>query len=58
MDLRVPESGGLVHLNNLEKDKQYRQWSRSVQELTTPGWPNQFKYIAKNLYQVRARNTL
>jgi hypothetical protein len=50
MDLRSKNEA--VFLNNLEKDRQYKQWSSTVQELLTPGWPNQLKYVAKNLYQV------
>jgi len=35
----------ITYLNNLETDSR----SRTVQELLSPGWPNQLRYIRKNL---------
>lgn len=38
-------------MNDLEKDSRYNQWPRSVvSELLEPGWPNQLKYVRKNMY--------
>ncbi|KAJ3026274.1 UNVERIFIED_CONTAM: hypothetical protein HDU68_005940, partial [Siphonaria sp. JEL0065] len=38
--------------NDLEHDKRYKQFPRSLQDLLQPSYPNQMKYIAKNMFHV------
>jgi hypothetical protein len=37
-------------MNNVETDRRYKEWPRDFSSLLTPGWPNEVKIIAKNVY--------
>ena len=51
LDLR--NSGDAIHwVNNLEKDKQYAQWPRSVTDLLQPTFPGMLRYVRKNLFNL------
>eukprot|EP00808_Paulinella_micropora_P026547 g82303.t1 len=54
LDKKGEEAAPVLWLNNLERDKRYRggQWHKGLNGLLTPGWPNQIRYVAKNLYHV------
>lgn len=39
-------------LNNLEKDKKYQQWPRSMQEILRPTYPGMTRSIARNFYHL------
>lgn len=47
------DGGVIAWVNDLSdpSDPRYRQWSPTVQQLLSAGWPNQLRYVAKNLYQ-------
>ncbi|KAJ3071820.1 hypothetical protein HDU98_004753 [Podochytrium sp. JEL0797] len=36
--------------NDLEKDKRYKQFPKSLRELLQPSYPGQLKYVAKNMF--------
>ncbi|KAJ3197752.1 hypothetical protein HDU82_001379, partial [Entophlyctis luteolus] len=42
----------VVWWNDLEKDKQYKQFPRSLMDYLQPGFPGQMKYVAKNAFNV------
>ncbi|KAI9340426.1 UDP-glucose:glycoprotein glucosyltransferase-domain-containing protein [Zopfochytrium polystomum] len=42
----------LLWWNDLEKDKRYKSWPKSVRDLLRPGYPGQPRYIRKNLFSV------
>ena len=43
-------NGPVIWLNDISKDKRYKQWPPSVQEFLTPSWGNQLKYVRANVY--------
>ena len=48
-----PKNSAVVWLNDISSGQYpYGQWSQSVEALTGPGWPNQLRYVAKNLYRL------
>ena len=47
LDIRNPN---IFLMNNIEKDREYSQWSPRVQELLQPVWPGQMRYVRKNLF--------
>jgi len=52
LDLDVGHQA-LIWLNDLESGGfPYNRWSPSVREFMTPAWPNQLRFIAKNLYRL------
>lgn len=42
----------IIWLNDLEKDRRYAAWPRSLRDLLRPGFPNQLKYIRRNLFSL------
>eukprot|EP00741_Cyanophora_paradoxa_P018418 tig00000204_g17782.t1 len=40
----------VLYLNDVENDKQYSRWPRSLSELLAPTWPGQFRQIRRNIY--------
>jgi len=50
--LDMTDNNGVVTwLNDLESgDEKYEEWAASVSELTGPGWPNQLRYVRRNLH--------
>lgn len=48
------EEGGDVILwwNNLEKDKRYAGWSKSLREMLQPTYPGQMNLVARNVHNV------
>ncbi|KAI8855158.1 hypothetical protein BC829DRAFT_378241 [Chytridium lagenaria] len=38
--------------NDLEKDKKYRMWPKSIREVLRPSYSSQLRYIRKNLFNV------
>ncbi|KAI9335332.1 UDP-glucose:glycoprotein glucosyltransferase-domain-containing protein [Obelidium mucronatum] len=42
----------VVWWNDLEHDKRYKQFPRSLQDLLQPSYPGQLKYVAKNMFHV------
>ncbi len=40
----------IAWLNDITRDSRYTSWPNSVRELLQPGWPNQLRYVRKNLY--------
>ncbi|KAJ3249147.1 hypothetical protein HDU78_007109 [Chytriomyces hyalinus] len=42
----------VVWWNDLEKDKRYKQFPASLQDLLRPSYPGQLKYIRKNIFNV------
>mmetsp|Transcript_32457 Transcript_32457/g.79034 ORF Transcript_32457/g.79034 Transcript_32457/m.79034 type:complete len:1653 (-) Transcript_32457:377-5335(-) len=52
VDLEVKHES-IVWLNDMESGVYpYNQWASSVREFLTPAWPNQMRYIAKNLHRL------
>lgn len=52
-DVRVSMSDlpqSISYLNNIQTEAKYSSWGSSIRELTNPGWPNQLRYVRKNLY--------
>jgi UDP-glucose:glycoprotein glucosyltransferase len=50
LDTRPLSGSPIVWMNDISKDKQYKRWSNSLAQLLSPGWPNEIRYIAQNLY--------
>lgn len=50
----VRDEMAIIWLNDLEKDRRYQMWPRSIRELLRPGFPNQFKFVRKNAYTLIA----
>ena len=48
----IEADGVITWFNDLEdtEDMRYHQWNPSIQGLLTPGWPNQLRYVSRNLY--------
>ena len=40
------------YLNDLEKDRVYKSWPGSVQELMRPTFPGMLRHIAKNMFHL------
>ncbi|KAJ3413453.1 hypothetical protein HDV05_008022 [Chytridiales sp. JEL 0842] len=38
--------------NDLEKDKRYKNWPKSLTDLLRPSYPNQLRYLRKNLFNM------
>ncbi|KAD6454405.1 hypothetical protein E3N88_09111 [Mikania micrantha] len=43
-------SDHVQYINNLEVDARYKQWRSNLNELLTPAFPGQLRYIRKNLF--------
>ncbi|KAI9032274.1 hypothetical protein DFJ74DRAFT_640813 [Hyaloraphidium curvatum] len=56
-DTRDP-AGAVVWLNDLEKDRRYASWPKNLRELLRPGFPNQFKFLRRNLFSLVALTDL
>lgn len=50
MDENNAQANGVVAwINDIENDHRYRQWPASYQELLRPAYPNELRYIRKNM---------
>ncbi|KAJ3220290.1 hypothetical protein HDU67_003305 [Dinochytrium kinnereticum] len=45
-------SKSVVWWNDLEKDKRYRMWPKSIREIMRPAYGSQLRYLRKNLFSV------
>jgi UDP-glucose:glycoprotein glucosyltransferase len=50
MDIDGNAKSTVTWMNDITVDRRYVSWPPSVQELLAPGWPNQLRYVRKNLY--------
>jgi hypothetical protein len=50
MDIDGTAKACVTFMNDIPVDRRYQSWPPSVQELLAPGWPNQLRYVRKNLY--------
>jgi UDP-glucose:glycoprotein glucosyltransferase len=53
VSVRLDGRAPTVHyMNDLEEDKDYLRWPKTVQALLQPNWPGQLYFIRKNLFTV------
>lgn len=45
-------SDTILWLNDIEKDPEYASWDPRLASLLSQGWPNQLRYVRKNLYEL------
>lgn len=41
-----------TYINNLEKDKKYANWPKSLHDLLQPTFPGMLRHIAKNMFHM------